>query len=289
MGKYKALPTVTCAVIERLNPEAEAVTVSVGDSLLDVIVQGAYENPIVGGKVVGFCLRKRTGGSTYGAPAYDGVVVRDATTLPCKAFATLADDFEVSHVVLETEEKEHIQVAVGKIISFTYVKSGEENEVDPPYGKVLIAGLHDNKAEDPIPDNYLTPEALNYSFKVTSVTPDNTWNIAIKAKDVPHVENADHTDGCWVGVLFVAPEGATSVKRAGLRGGDVSQLPEMTNYTPLDNAPGGKKCIGVYLNRCNSANEKLAYRFQWDNQEEPTTFVIDISGVSCTDKRPDKE
>lgn len=288
MSLYKAVPVVTGKLVDAEGTEVEF---KLGDTLKDVVVQGAYVNPIVSGKIVKICLRKLTGRASYAGPVYDSIPVNVGNEDTCKAFSTATDEFDISTVVLETEEGQHVPVAVANIISCTVVASedAEDNESEPPYGIVLLGGLKDNDEEDPIPDEYLTAEALNYSFKVTSMGDDGTWNIAISATNVPHFKNGNGDDGAWVGVLFVAPEGATSVKRAGFRGGDVSQLPEMTDYSPLDNAPGGKKCIAVYLNKCNPQNQKLAYRLQWDNQEKPTTFVIDITNVTCTDKRPDKE
>lgn len=158
-------------------------------------------------------------------------------------------------------------------------------ETDSGYGEIVIAPLADNSKEDPVPPEQITPHN-DYGFTV-SKNDDGNYVVHLTGTEVRHITNANGTVGCWVGVIFVCPEGYTKGLRARSTTG-VSDLPELTDFGALDNAGDGKTGMAVYLNRDNPANHNSVYRIQWSNDDgsdvtDPLTFIFDLSGVTCAD------
>lgn len=282
MSLYTGVPVVSCNLV---NTEGVATLVSVGDTLTNVEWDGAYENPIVSGTVLGFTVRQKMRQHTGHVPIFDGVpTVSVADPDTCRSDHDIAANFVVDTITVEDERGMHVQIPVGRILSLTVTPADEDAEEDetPDWGLIVPAPLHDNNEVDPIPDDALTPE--DYGVSVAARVNGGAFRVAITGTMVPHHENGEGKDGAWVGIGLIAPDDATSVKYA--TAASVSDLSraKMTELTTLETIGDQGKGLAYYVNKCDNS-AKLALRVQWGttgSDPEPIDYLLDLSGVTCT-------
>lgn len=124
-------------------------------------------------------------------------------------------------------------------------------------------------------------ESLYDSYDVTATQGDEAINVKIAAQNVVVHENAENTQGYWVGFAVEAPEGATKAK--GVFGTDYEENVSIINEN-------GIQGIAFYIN-AGVLLPKTEATLQWFDGDTPlsemTRFDIDIKDVALdTDDTP---
>jgi len=145
---------------------------------------------------------------------------------------------------------------------------------------VTEAILYDHTEGAEAPENVVGGDDYDVD---SSLREDGKIEVAITATDVKlHKNNADSpTDGYWVGFAVEAPSEDAKMKYAF---GATDEL-TLGDVTELETISENKKGIAFYTN-AGSATPKPYAMLQWFAADgvtplsEPTTFIVDISGVS---------